>query len=66
MLFWVVLWAVLLLSAGLVFFLLGRSLWRKAKALTRELGEASERLTAVLASINDLADHSSDRGAGPH
>jgi hypothetical protein len=66
MLLWVLLWVVLLLGAGLIFFVLGRNLWRKARALITELGEASERLTAILASINDLADSSSDRGAGPH
>ena len=38
---WVAVWAVLLLAAATVFFLLGRDLWRKAKALTRELGTAS-------------------------
>jgi hypothetical protein len=53
---WVLLWAVLLLGAGLVLGLLGRMLWRKAKALTREVGEATEGLTAVLAALNDVAD----------
>ena len=53
---WVLVWAVLLLGAGLLLGLLGRRLWRKAKALTREMGEASERLTAVLAALNDVAD----------
>jgi hypothetical protein len=66
MLLWVLLWVVLVLGAGVVFALLGLMLWRKARALTAELGEASERLTAVLASLNDLADQTSDRGARPH
>jgi hypothetical protein len=44
---WVLLWVVLLsISAG-VLFLLGRSLWRKAGLLLRELGEASDRLSAI-------------------
>jgi hypothetical protein len=66
MLLWVLLWLGLVLGAGVVFALLGRRLWLKTKALTAELSEASERLTAVLATLNDLADQSSDRGARPH
>jgi hypothetical protein len=53
---WVVLWVVLVLGAGVVFGLLGRMLWKKAKALIAEIGTASERLTAVLAQLNDTAD----------
>ena len=60
MLWWVLLWVVLLLGAGLALGLLGLMLWRKAKALTREVGEASERLTAVLAALNDVADPARD------
>jgi hypothetical protein len=63
MVLWALLWFVLLLSTGLVLGLLGRMLWRKAKALTREIGEASERLTGVLASLNDLTDAAGDRPA---
>ncbi len=44
---WVAAWAVLLLGAAAVFFLLGRDLWRKAKTLTRELGAATDRLAAI-------------------
>jgi len=54
--FWVLLWLVLLLGAGLVLGLLGRTLWRKAKALTAELGAASTQLSAVAASLGDLAE----------
>jgi hypothetical protein len=54
---WVLLWVVLVLAAGAVFALLGRSLWRKAKALTAELTEASDRMSAVAASISDLTQH---------
>jgi len=53
---WILLWVVLVLVAGVVLGLLGLSLWRKAKALTIELGETTERLTAVLAALNDVAD----------
>ena len=52
---WVLLWVVLVLAAGAVLGLLGRSLWRKAKALTVEMTEASERMSAVAASISELA-----------
>ena len=57
---WVVLWLVLVLGAGVVFGLLGRMLWKKAKALIAEIGTASERLTAVLAALNDLSEQSND------
>jgi ketopantoate reductase len=53
---WVLLWVVLVLGAGAVFGLLGLRLWKKARALLREIGTASERLTAVLATLNDVAD----------
>ena len=51
---WVALWAVLLLGAASVFFLLGRDLWRKAKTLTRELGTATDRLTEITDRLADL------------
>jgi len=60
MLWWVLLWVVLFLGAGLALGLLGLMLWRKATALTREVGEATERLTAVLAALNDVADPALD------
>jgi ketopantoate reductase len=56
MLAWILLWVVLVLGAGAILGLLGLTLWRKAKALTREIGETTERLTAVLATINDVTD----------
>lgn len=56
MVWWVLLWTALLLGAGLVLGLLSLRLWRKARALTQEIEQASESLTAVLASLNDLAD----------
>jgi hypothetical protein len=62
---WVVLWVVLVLGAGVVFALLGRMLWKKAKALIAEIGTSSERLTAVLAQLNDLTDESSDSRPSP-
>ena len=62
---WVVLWVVLVLGAGVLFALLGRMLWKKAKALIAEIGTSSERLTAVLAQLNDLTDQSSDSRPSP-
>jgi hypothetical protein len=56
MLLWMLLWFVLLVGAGVGLGLLARTLWRKLRALTTELGVASERLTAVLASLNALTD----------
>ncbi len=57
---WVAVWAVLLLTAAVAFFLLGRDLWRKAKALTRELGTASDRLAQIADQLDDLDPHPRD------
>ena len=51
---WVAVWVVLVLAAAIVFFLLGRDLWRKAKALTRELGIASDQLAEIADRLDDL------------
>jgi hypothetical protein len=51
---WVLVWVVLVLAAAGVFFLLGRDLWRKARALTRELGVATDRLSEVSDRLADL------------
>jgi hypothetical protein len=51
---WVAVWAVLVLAAAAVFFLLGRDLWRKAKALTRELGIATDQLAQIADRLDDL------------
>jgi hypothetical protein len=56
--FWVLLWIVLVLLAAAFFALLGRHLWRKAKALTHELSQASDRFAAVSASLSDLSERS--------
>jgi hypothetical protein len=52
---WTLLWVVLVLGAGFVFFVLGRSLWRKASALLGELGEAADRLSVVSAELGAMA-----------
>src|SRR6266446_2710116 len=44
----VVIWLVLVVWAGVVLFLLGRSVYRKAKLLFREVGDASDRLAVDL------------------
>lgn len=51
---WFALWAVLLLGAATAFFFLGRDLWRKAKALTRELDTATDRLSQIADQLDDL------------
>jgi hypothetical protein len=66
MLVWVVVWVVLVLGAAAVFGLLGLTLWRKGKALIAEMGIASEKLTAALATLNDVDRPFDDRGANPH
>jgi hypothetical protein len=50
---WFLLWLVLVLLAAAFFAYLGRDLWRKAKALTAELGAASDRLGEIAAAINE-------------
>lgn len=45
--FWIVLWTLLLLGALLVWFLLGRRLWRQTKVLGGELASVTEQLEAV-------------------
>ena len=51
---WFLLWTVLVLGAAGVFFLLGRDLWRKSKALARELSAATDRLTVLGDRLADL------------
>ena len=53
---WVLVWVVLVLAAAGFFFLLGRDLWRKARALTRELGVATDRLTEVTERLAELSE----------
>ena len=53
---WVLVWLVLLLAAAGAFFLLGRHLWRTARALTRELGVATDRLTEVTDRLAELSE----------
>ncbi|HET9657166.1 MAG TPA: hypothetical protein VFP72_17570 [Kineosporiaceae bacterium] len=60
---WVLLWAAILLCAGVVLFLRGRSLWRKAMALVGELGLAADRLGELdreLATLSGRAAGSGD------
>ena len=59
---WVLVWVVLVLAAAGIFFLLGRDLWRKARALTRELGVATDRLTEVTDRLADLTPSDAHRG----
>ena len=51
---WVLIWVLLVLGAALVFLLLGRRLWRQAKALTAELGAATDRLTELTDRLAEL------------
>lgn len=50
----------LLVFASVVFFVLGRSLWRRSKALFAELGAASDQLAAVSAQIQELSRRSEE------
>ena len=51
---WVLVWVLLVLGAALVFFLLGRRLWRQVKALSAELSTATERLTVLTDRLAEL------------
>ena len=62
---WFLLWFVLVLLAAVFFAYLGRHLWRKAKALTAELGAASDRFGEIAALMSESSSpphaRSSDR-----
>jgi hypothetical protein len=53
---WTLVWVVLVAGALGVLFLVGRSLFRKGMALAGELGQASERLSAVAEELQTLSD----------
>jgi hypothetical protein len=57
---WLLLWLVVLMLAMGVMVLFGLSLFRKAKALAKELSAAADRLGAVSEGLQDLAEHASD------
>jgi hypothetical protein len=51
---WLLVWVALLGGAGLVFFLLGRDLWRRAETLFADASTAGERFGAVLEQVDTL------------
>lgn len=51
---WVLVWAVLVLTAAAVLFLLGRRLWRQTRSLVSELGAATDRLAEIADNLADL------------
>ena len=51
---WLVGWLLLVALGGLVLFLLGRSVYRKARQLFGELAVASERLSLVSDQLQEL------------
>ncbi|MFI7589104.1 hypothetical protein ACIB24_18735 [Spongisporangium articulatum] len=57
---WVTVWLVLLAATAVLFFLIGRSLWRKATALLTALGEAGERLTLLNDQLQELAERQAE------
>jgi hypothetical protein len=59
---WVALWVLLLVAAVAVFAFLGLRLFRQVKAVTRELGAASERLSGISAQLADIS--ASETGHG--
>jgi hypothetical protein len=61
---WFLLWTVLVLGAAGVFFLLGRDLWRKSKALVSELTAVTDRLTELGDRLADLDQAAPARNDG--
>jgi hypothetical protein len=59
---WFLVWTVLVLAAGVVLFLLGRRVWRQARALTREMGDAADRLGALTERLAEIAPDGNRRG----
>jgi hypothetical protein len=51
---WVGLWVFLVLGAGAVLGLIGRTLWLKGTALIAEIDAASQKLTAAMARLNEV------------
>lgn len=51
---WVLVWVLLVLGAALVFFVLGRRVWRQASALSAELRTATDRLTQLTDRLAEL------------
>jgi predicted PurR-regulated permease PerM len=58
---WLLLWLLLVVGALGVFALLGRSLWRKARALVDTLGAASERLNALTERLDAAPERAVER-----
>lgn len=63
---WFLLWVALVLGAAAVFFVLGRDLWRKSRALVRELGEAGDRLAELGDRLAELEEARADTAAHEH
>jgi hypothetical protein len=57
---WVLIWILLVLAALAFLGLLGWRLWKQLRGLTRELGTATDRFSAVLEELERLPD----RGSG--
>lgn len=55
---WVGGWLLLVALCGAVLFLLGRSVYRRARLLFGELSTASERLSLVSGQLQELAERS--------
>lgn len=53
---WVALWTVLLLGSAAFFVIVGRDVWRKGRALSADVAEASARLEAVVGPLQEAAD----------
>ena len=61
---WVLVWAVLVLAAAAVLFLIGRRLWRRSRSLVSELGAATDRLAEVADRLAELEQSPNDGRLG--
>ncbi|GAA3612869.1 hypothetical protein GCM10022223_31260 [Kineosporia mesophila] len=58
---WVLIWVVLVLGALGVLATIGLSLWRRAKALLRELATASDRFAEISTKLEQVAEKAQSR-----
>ena len=58
---WVALWLLLLSGAGALFWVVGRDVYRKGKALARVAAEEAERLTRAMEPLQVAAEELEER-----
>ena len=59
--FWVALWVVLVGGAAALFWVVGRDVYRKGKALARVAAEEADRLTRAMEPLQQAAEELEER-----